>query len=94
MTVVITAGRIAALGKTGEVAIPEDALVVDATGKFLIPGLWDIHVHWETKHIASYLPLFIANGVTGVRNMGDPPEIAFQMRKAPQREETCGARAS
>ena len=66
MTVVITGDRITDVGKTGKVAIPKDARVVNATGKFLIPGLWDMHVHW---YAAPYLPLFTANGVTGVRVM-------------------------
>ena len=66
MSVVIIGDRISELGRTRDVRIPEDAQVVDATGKFLIPGLWDMHVHWYLK---DYLPLFIANGVTGVRIM-------------------------
>lgn len=69
-TVVITGDRITAVDSAGEVTIPRDALVVDATGKFLIPGLWDMHVHWELK---DYLPLFIANGVLGVRMMWGTP---------------------
>jgi len=67
MTVVIRGDRIAALGKTANLDMPENAHVVDATGKFLIPGLWDMHIHpWLGKH---YLALFTANGVTGVRVM-------------------------
>jgi len=70
-TVVIAAGRIAALGPSEETTPPPGARVVDATGKFLIPGLWDMHVHPPEKE---YLPLFIANGVTGVRVMWGFPE--------------------
>jgi imidazolonepropionase-like amidohydrolase len=78
-TVVVTGDRITGLGKTGQVAIPADAQTVDATGKFLIPGLWDMHVHIASP---SYLPLFIANGVTGVREMhAFFPDQIFQMRK-------------
>lgn len=54
MTVVISGDRIAALGKTDKVKAPDNAEVVDASGKFLIPGLWDMHVHWYDK---SYLPI-------------------------------------
>lgn len=67
ITVVITGGRITALGRSGKVQFPKNAQVVDAAGKFLIPGLWDMHTHWKLK---DYLPLYIANGVTGVRFMG------------------------
>src|SRR6266849_7822350 len=45
MAVVITGDRITAVGKTGKVSVPGGAQVVDATGKFLIPGLWDMHTH-------------------------------------------------
>jgi imidazolonepropionase-like amidohydrolase len=77
--VVIAGDRIAEVGKTGQVAIPADAPVVDGTGKFLIPGLWDMHVHIAGQ---SYLPLFLANGVTGVRDMHSfYPEATLQLRK-------------
>jgi imidazolonepropionase-like amidohydrolase len=69
-TVVITGDRISDLGKSAEVRAPEGAQVVDAAGKFLIPGLWDMHVHWLHK---DYLPLFPANGVTGIRLMWGLP---------------------
>jgi len=67
-TVVIIGNRIAALGEAGKVRVPKDARVIDATGKYLIPGLWDMHVH--TGYKETYLPLYIANGITGVRDMG------------------------
>jgi imidazolonepropionase-like amidohydrolase len=54
---------------------PANAAVVDGRGKFLIPGLWDMHVHlsWTTS---SALPLLIANGVTSVRDLGGSlPEL-------------------
>jgi hypothetical protein len=64
-TVVVSDGRITAVKpKVDRVA---GAIVIDATGKFLIPGLWDMHVHVSTPQI-SY-PLLVANGVTGVREM-------------------------
>jgi imidazolonepropionase-like amidohydrolase len=66
VTVVITDDRITAMGNGADIRPPTNAVVVNATGKFLIPGLWDMHVHWYEK---DYLPLFIANGVTGVRMM-------------------------
>jgi imidazolonepropionase-like amidohydrolase len=69
MTVVISGERIVALGKTGKFRIPADAQTIDATGKFLIPGLWDMHAHLSYYGEAA-LPLLIANGVTGVRDMG------------------------
>ncbi|HEX5720737.1 MAG TPA: amidohydrolase family protein [Thermoanaerobaculia bacterium] len=70
MTVVITGERITEIGSSVSVRMPPDAQVIDATGKFLIPGLWDMHVHWFHQ---DYLPLFIANGVTGIRMMWGMP---------------------
>ncbi len=66
MTLIIQDDLISELGKHNSVRIPKDARVVDAMGKFLIPGLWDMHIHWYDPE---YLPLFIANGVTGARLM-------------------------
>jgi imidazolonepropionase-like amidohydrolase len=65
-TVVVQQGVVVALGPTAEVALPEDALVVDGRGRFLMPGLADMHVHVEE---VDELLLFVANGVTTVRNM-------------------------
>lgn len=70
MTVVITGDRIDTVSATVDERQLTNAEVVDATGKFLIPGLWDMHVHWYDK---DYLPLFIANGVTGIRMMWGMP---------------------
>src|ERR1051325_1866308 len=47
-------------------APPAKMKILDGSGKYLIPGLWDMHVHWYEKE---YFPLFIANGITGVRQM-------------------------
>ncbi|HAF12867.1 MAG TPA: hypothetical protein DCK93_13635 [Blastocatellia bacterium] len=74
MTVVIIGDRITTLGKSRKVRVPANAQVVDATGKYLIPGLWDMHVHVfrnasQRPPNEYYFPLFIANGITGVRDM-------------------------
>ena len=76
MTVVIRNDRIVALGKTGRIRIPQGARIVDARGKFLIPGLWDMHAHLGTDSFdkQGHLSLFLANGVTGVRIMDGEPE--------------------
>src|SRR5215471_7832075 len=75
MTVVITGDRITALGRTGRIRIPKNARVINATGKFLIPGLWDMHIHSVNyDNGRRFLPLLIAHGITGVRDMGSPLE--------------------
>jgi imidazolonepropionase-like amidohydrolase len=67
-TVVIKDGRIVAVGKTGGTPVPAGAETVDGTGKFLIPGLWDMHAHFAGVP-RDYLAVYLANGVTGVRDM-------------------------
>jgi len=82
MTVIITGDQITRIAKTGEVAIPKNAQVIDAKGKFLIPGLWDMHVHTVWKGLPEkYFPMFIANGVTGVRDMASDLGLLKQLRK-------------
>jgi imidazolonepropionase-like amidohydrolase len=84
MTVVIQGNRITSVESAGRARGPKGARVVDGTGKFLIPGLWDMHIHtffgdWVPGGREVTLPLFIANGVTGVRDMGsdlDPVLVA------------------
>jgi hypothetical protein len=72
MTVVVSGDRIAHVGSVGEVDVPDGATALDGTGRYLIPGLWDMHVHFSSDSISRkiVLPLFIANGVTGVRGLG------------------------
>ena len=77
MTVVITGDRITEIGQSQRLRVPRGAQIVDAAGKFMIPGLWDMHIHWYQK---DYLPLFIANGVTGARLMWGMP-MHHQWRK-------------
>ena len=76
MRVVIQGNRIVAVGKSSKIRIPKAALVIDASALFLIPGLWDMHAHLGDEDFdkSSYLPLFIANGITGIRLMRGLPE--------------------
>jgi hypothetical protein len=78
VTVLIRGGKISTIGKTSESQIPENATQFDGTGKFLMPGLWDMHIHILTP--ARDFPMFIANGVLGVRNMGGVPKDVFEWR--------------
>jgi len=71
-TVVISGERISEVKDSKCVNPPAGAKVVDAAGKYLIPGLWDMHVHGT--RFDSTLPLYIANGVTGVREMFGPSD--------------------
>jgi imidazolonepropionase-like amidohydrolase len=75
-TVIIANKRITTVAPTASAKLPKAARVVDAHGKFLIPGLWDMHVHiaglnsdpaWSKQVL---LPLLLASGITGIRDMG------------------------
>lgn len=82
MTVIVTGDRIAAIGKTGTIKIPKDAEIIEARGKFLIPGLWDMHAHLGSDDFDknAHLRLFIAGGVTGIRLMDGDAEY-YRWRK-------------
>jgi imidazolonepropionase-like amidohydrolase len=67
-TVVVRGERIAAVGPVGKVSIPRGARVVDGRGKFLIPGLWDTHVHVGDQR-ATKFALFLSYGVTAARDL-------------------------
>lgn len=70
-SVLIREGRISAIGPGANAS---DLPVVDARGGYLTPGFWDMHVHTFQLSPQLHLPLFVANGVTGVRDMLDCPE--------------------
>jgi imidazolonepropionase-like amidohydrolase len=88
MTVIITGDRVTNLGRTGKIRVPKGAQVINATGKFLIPGLWDMHAHLsfyadmkQPHPPLTAFPALIANGVTGVRDMGGNLEQINKWRK-------------
>jgi len=85
-TVVIDHGIFTQVGDSNKIRIPVGAQQVDGTGKFLIPGLWDMHVH---PAVESDLGLFTANGITGIRIMAGVP-MYFDWRKRIQSGELLG----
>jgi len=77
-TVVVTGNRITAVGRDGEVKIPAGAEVVEARGKFLMPGLWDMHTHLSS--VAG--PLNIAAGVTTVRDLANDVDLLADLSRS------------
>ena len=74
-TAVIEGERIVTVGPQGAVKLPGNARVVDGTGRFLSPGLWDMRV--QLRNPDRQLPAFLAFGVTGIRDRsGDYPRAA------------------
>lgn len=88
VTVLITGDRITSIGKSNRVRISRGAQIIDASRKFLIPGLWDMHVHFT--RVDTTFPLFIANGVTGVRNMGGELDDLLRWRGEVASEKIIG----
>jgi imidazolonepropionase-like amidohydrolase len=85
-TVTVRKGVIADIRDSTLPKHKERGVEVNGTGKYLIPGLWDMHVHmvfgdWFPRGNEVTLPLFIANGITGVRDMGGELELLQQWRK-------------
>ncbi|HYO13725.1 MAG TPA: amidohydrolase family protein [Thermoanaerobaculia bacterium] len=80
-TVLVRGDRIAAVGPRDEVEIPAGALRIDGAGRTLMPGLADLHVHLEYFDDPDLLALFLANGVTTVRNMDGRPHILEWRRR-------------
>jgi hypothetical protein len=96
-TVVITGDRITAISDSDGFQAPKNARVIEGRGQYLIPGLWDMHVHsafgdWFPGGRDIILPLFIANGVTGVRDMGGDVPVLFAWRKQIAERQIVGPR--
>jgi imidazolonepropionase-like amidohydrolase len=66
--ILIENGVIKAAGPRSKIRIPKDASILDATGKFAMPGLWDMHAHYEQ---VEWGPIYLAAGVTSVRDVGN-----------------------
>jgi len=97
MTVVVQGKEVLQIGKNKNLAVPKDAKVVDGRGKYLIPGLWDMHVHeifgdWLPEDEKVIPLLFVANGVTGVRDMGGDLEPLKRWRSRIAAGEMIGPR--
>jgi len=80
-TVIIEGNKIVAITTNGK--IPASSKIVDGSGKFLIPGLWDMHVHTlRRERVPLYLPQLVANGIIGIRDMSTPLEDFDLFRQA------------
>lgn len=90
-TVVWRGERIEAVGAAGELPPLQGARVINGSGKFLIPGLWDMHAHVLWPGLDTFFPLLVAHEVTGVRDMGThfPPPVC--PCNTPARRWRCGS---
>src|SRR4029077_17091529 len=75
--VLVKDGRIVRAGPSSEVQIPKNAQLIDARGKTILPGLWDMHAHFEQ---VEWGPIYLAAGVTTVRDCGNELEFITAVR--------------
>jgi imidazolonepropionase-like amidohydrolase len=73
--VLVGRGRIEAIAPHGRLRVPRGARTIDGRGRYLLPGLADMHVHLEYIDDPNVLRLFVVNGVTSVRSMDGRPFI-------------------
>ncbi len=87
MDVLVEGDRISAIGQTGELSVPTGASVIDAEGKYLMPGLAEMHGHvppmesgnWPERYLEDVLYLYLAGGITTVRGMlGHPNQLELR----------------
>jgi hypothetical protein len=88
VTVVVSGNRIKAMGRGAEAMIPEGAEVVDAKGKMILPGLWDMHTHLSEEQGL----LNLAAGVTTVRDLANDTDKLLDLRKRWDAGEAIGPR--
>ena len=77
--VILREGKIAAAGPAAGTPVPEGAQIVDAHGKSVLPGLWEMHAHFEQ---VEWGPIYLATGVTTARDVGNEREFIVAARDA------------
>ena len=83
MDVLLKDGQILKITKTDN-DTNHEGQVIDGTDKFLMPGLWDNHAHIDD---GKYLPLFLANGITTIRDLGNSSDKIFELREKEKERE-------
>ena len=79
-TVVIRGDRIEAVGPADQVATPAGATVIDATGKAVLPGLWDMHSHFQSSSATFGSVLQLATGITTIRDLAADTDVGVAIR--------------
>lgn len=93
-TIVIEGTRITAVGPDGVLDLPPGVEVMDAAGRTVLPGLWDMHTHhgFPGPHFELMAPLYLAGGITTARDMGMPMEPMLSLRQRIQAGQAVGPR--
>jgi cytosine/adenosine deaminase-related metal-dependent hydrolase len=83
-TIVVEGDRIAAISRSRGARTPTGATIVDGRGKYLIPGMWDMHIHIGIggyEEGAKILPHLVSYGITGVRDMASAVDVILRLRR-------------
>jgi imidazolonepropionase-like amidohydrolase len=88
-TVLVDGGKIVAVGPSATVNVPESFSRIDVSGKYIIPGLWDMHAHYEQ---VEWGPIYLAAGVTTVRDVGNEFDFITTVRDALNSGQALGPR--
>jgi len=93
-TVIIRDGKIFRIAPTADLKLSSSNVIVDGTGKFLTPGLWDAHVHFAYIEALApnMFPLFLLYGITSVRDTGGKIDFVLQWREASRKDPTAAPR--
>jgi hypothetical protein len=87
--VVVQGDRIVAAGPRASVKVPDNAKLIDVSGKFLLPGLWDMHAHFYQTELG---PTYLAAGITSARDVGSDIEYGRSLRDAAKERRGLGPR--
>ncbi len=88
-TILVSEGRIEAVGPRAGISIPPEVRGIDVRGKTILPGLWDMHTHVTQME---WGPIYLAAGVTTVRDMGNERELLLALRDALAKGAVLGPR--
>jgi imidazolonepropionase-like amidohydrolase len=88
-TVLVRGSRIVDISPAAGAELPRGTTVIDGRGKYLIPGLWDMHVH-SAVGARDEFPVYVALGVTGVRNMHTTVDTALELIGSIRRQVAAG----
>jgi len=84
-SVIVRGDRIVAVGPAAETTVPANARVIDATGKTVIPGMWDMHTHLQLTSQSSGALSQLANGITTIRDLAADIDVAVSHRDRAER---------
>ena len=79
-TIIVRGDRIVAVGPTASTPVPDGATVIDATGKTVMPGMWEMHTHLQVANQSSMSLMQLAQGLTTARDLAADIDVAVSQR--------------